>query len=78
MTVASPYKFQIGQMVNLLSRQVAPAIIRSSAKDARHDSPFRITRQMPLEGKGVQYRIKNALTGQERAVHESEINSVEN
>lgn len=75
---ASPYKFNIGQLVNLLSRQVAPSIVRSSAKDARHDSPFRVTRQMPLEGQGVQYRIKNALTGQERAVHESEINLVDN
>ena len=73
----SDYKYHVGQMVNLLSRRVAPAIVRSSSKDARHDSPFQVTRIMPTEGDGVQYRIKNALTGQERAVRESEINSIE-
>lgn len=71
------YKFHVGQMVNLLSRRVAPAIVRSSTKEARNDSPFEVTRQMPMEGAGVQYRIKNAATGQERAVHESEINLID-
>jgi hypothetical protein len=71
--VMSQYKFQVGQMVTLLSRRVAPAVPRSSAKAALNDSPFQITRLMPVEGAYVQYRIKNALTGQERAVFESEL-----
>lgn len=60
-------------MVTLLSRRVAPAVVRSSNKAALNDSPFQVIRLMPVEGAYVQYRIKNALTGQERAVFESEL-----
>jgi hypothetical protein len=58
------HKFKIGQRVKFFRR----GLNQNSAREE-----YRITRLLPAEGAGFQYRIKGTTKGQERVVTESEI-----
>ena len=58
----SGHKYQIGQLVNYLSRERASGV-------------HQITQLLPPEGGAFQYRIKNANEPHERVAKESELRS---
>jgi hypothetical protein len=65
------HKYSVGQMVKLFS-VVGVRTSRSIEKSAAGNE-FEITRLLPEEGADFHYRVKNAVTGQERVAAESEI-----
>ena len=69
------HKYAIGQIVKFFS--VIGTRTSKTAEKSMYDNDFEITRLLPTMGADFQYRIKNAKTGQERVVAESEINLAE-
>ncbi len=66
------HKYQVGQMVTFL--MVARTRTSRAVEKSIYDNDFEIMRLLPTAGEDFQYRIRNARTGQERVVAESEIN----
>lgn len=64
------HKFKIGQKVKFLPRAIS--FLPRADEAASHES-YEVTRLLPAEGSGFQYRIKGLAKGQERVVTESEI-----
>ena len=64
------HKFKVGQKVKFLPRAVS--ILSRAAEAASYES-YEVTRLLPAEGFGFQYRIKGLTKGQERVATESEI-----
>jgi hypothetical protein len=62
----SDHKFSVGQAVDYFA---------SKRFDRLAGGRYTVVRLLPLEGNTPQYRIKSALDGRERMVHESEIGS---
>lgn len=69
--IAQLHKHHIGACVTLLGSVTDP---RSKERKATASSPqFEVTRTLPSEGRGLQYRIKNVTTGLEFIVVEEQI-----
>jgi hypothetical protein len=68
---AATHAFKIGQLVSVRPQ----AFLRTSraVEQALYSSNFEVTRLLPTTGAEFQYRVRNAATGQERVVGESEI-----
>jgi hypothetical protein len=62
----SEHKFRVGQAVEYFA---------SRRFDRLAGGSYTVVRLLPLDGNAPQYRIKSALDGRERMVHESEIGS---
>ena len=58
----SGHKYNIGQLVNYLSRDATSGV-------------YQVTQLLPPEGEALQYRIKNANEPHERVAKEHELRS---
>ena len=58
----SGHKYNIGQLVNYLSRDATSGV-------------YQVTQLLPPEGEAFQYRIKNANEPHERVAKENELRS---
>jgi hypothetical protein len=70
-TEVAVHAFKVGQLVSVRPQE----FLRTSraVEQALYSSNFEITRLLPVSGPEFQYRVRNAATGQERVVTESEI-----
>ncbi len=64
----SRHKFKVGQTVNLMPNRLE-----------RHvpGGAYVIQRQLPDEGRDLQYRVKNVQDGHERVVNEGQLRTAE-
>jgi len=65
------HKFAIGQTVAL--RWPATSVQPKDPKRAQAGSMFEVIRLLPEEGDLFHYRVKSAVTGQERVVAEADL-----
>jgi hypothetical protein len=73
--VLTAHAFKVGQLVSV--RPQTALRTSRAVEQALYSSNFEITRLLPASGPEFQYRVRNAATGQERVVTESEIATAE-
>jgi hypothetical protein len=65
--IMSFHKFKVGQSVNLTPNRLEGHVPAGT---------YTIQRPLPIEARGIEYRVKNTRDGHERVVHESRLTAV--